>query len=92
MTAVFVAINFAIVCIALSALIGYRGCQVQEDFQIVQTGQYKGYAVIWTLSSELLIAQRLNRLSKVLGYDVALIKIDKDQPVNWHVVRVGTSR
>jgi hypothetical protein len=49
---------------------------------------FQGYAVVWQVSADEVILQRLDRKRALLTYDTALVKVDRE-PLEWHYAYVG---
>ena len=87
--AAFYAICITMGAIGIAHLAGFVHARDREWYRIIQDGRYKGYAIVWHVSDELVIVQKCDRKGRRLVENVAMMKIDKDNALTWSYVRAG---
>jgi hypothetical protein len=91
-TALYVAINAAVVLIVASRALGYYTATHQQRHFVIQHGQFRGYIVVWTIGDDITILQSYRPRLRAFGYDMVATRIDKGEPLVWHYVRTGALR
>lgn len=84
----FYVLNVLLTTIAVSYALGFKHASDSPVLRIITDGEFKDYAIVWELQPDLVLADRYDMKERTLLNEVALIKVEKDTPLRWHVVPV----
>jgi len=85
----FYGVNLALALLPLSFMVGLQISRNQTFFPVIQDGDLRQYVVVWSANDDLLFAERFDPKTRTLTSDVALVRVNKEHPLRWRLIRLG---
>jgi hypothetical protein len=84
----FYILCFVVAGMGIAYAIGFNDARTTDTYRIIQKGDYQGYAIVWMVSDEIVLAQKYDPASQQLMQNVAMLKLDKDA-IEWRWRKTG---